>query len=443
MINLENAEVRLIVVDVSSFHYPIQAPWRVSGPLWSRSTKVLELFQALGVEYIDAAGIQPAQIDFTAEESLKMNIAIQSTIMSKYARGLRTRTRRTLMEVYLDRRLRSQCRKIFSLTTELIKDFSASEIFVDNGRFASPHATYLAALRKGAKTLFYEAGPKSEVRDCRVHDRIEMQRLALEATAMLPDNTIKAYAKDALAKSRGGAGFDSLWTESKNAWKGLRDSLALFATSSSDETYSVDLEWNEASWDSQYVAFQIIWGKLKSRNLTPVLRIHPNLLNKSPSSAHREIKEIRRFQSENPEFYILWPASPVSTYDLISYSDVVVVENSTVGLEASARGIPVICSNSCAYDIIADVVKVHGPEDLDKIESLSKTSDPLGAERYLAFREMTSNSTPRNELLVTLHGFSRVWMLIPSLINGSIFSVFFELRWKIYRLIMLKTSPRH
>ena len=247
MINLENAEVRLIVVDVSSFHYPIQAPWRVSGPLWSRSTKVLELFQALGVEYIDAAGIQPAQIDFTAEESLKMNIAIQSTIMSKYARGLRTRTRRTLMEVYLDRRLRSQCRKIFSLTTELIKDFPASEIFVDNGRFASPHATYLAALRKGAKTLFYEAGPKSELRDCRVHDRIEMQRLALEATAMLPDSAIKAYAKDALAKSRGGAGFDSLWTESKNAWKGPRDSLALFATSSSDETYWLDLEWNEAS----------------------------------------------------------------------------------------------------------------------------------------------------------------------------------------------------
>jgi hypothetical protein len=44
-------------------------------------------------------------------------------------------------------------------TTELIKDFFANEVLVDNGRFATPHATYLAALGKGAKTLSYEAFP--------------------------------------------------------------------------------------------------------------------------------------------------------------------------------------------------------------------------------------------------------------------------------------------
>jgi hypothetical protein len=146
---------------------------------------------------------------------------------------------------------------------------------------------------------------------------------------------------------------------------------------------------------------------------------------------HREIKEIRRFQSENLEFYILWPASPVSTYGLISYSDVVAVENSSVGLEASVEGIPVICSNSCNHDIIADVITVHGPEDLEKIDSVSKTSDPLGAERCLAFRKTTSNSTPRNEPRVISHGYYKAWLLIPSLIDGSIFSVVFELRWKI------------
>ena len=444
-INQENPESRLIVVDVSSYHYPVQPPWRVTGPLISRSNKVLGLFHALGVEYIDAARLQPVQIDFTSEESVKMDIAIRGNIMSSYARGLRTRTRRSLIEVYLDRRLRWQSRKIFSLATELIKKFSASEVFVENGRFAAPHATYLAALKKGAKPLFYEAFPLTNtaaILDYRVHDRIERQRRALEATSMLQDSAIKAHAKDALAKIRGGRGFDSLWPESENEWKGQRDSLALFATSSSDETYSVDLDWNEASWGSQYEAFQAIWGKLKLRNLTPVLRIHPNLLNKSPSAAHREIKEIRRFQRENPEFYIVWPAMSVSTYDLISYSDVVVVENSTVGLEASAEGIPVICSNSCHYDMVADVVKVHGPEDLDKIDNVSKTSDPRGAERFLAFTELTSRLVPRNEFGVSLHGLSRVWMLVPSLINGSIFSAVFELRWKIYRFIMLKTSPR-
>jgi len=444
-INREYPEARLIVADVSSFHYPLQPPWRVPGLLWSRSAKVLGIFDALGVEYVDCAKMQPIRTDFTAEESHKMGIAIRSTIMSWYARGIRLRTRPPLIEVLLNRRLTSQSQKIFSLTTELIKKFSASEVFVENGRFAAPHAIYLAALRESTKAFFYEVYPSTRsglVIERRVHDRIKTQSLALEATSILQDSAIKAYAKDALAKSRGGAGFDSLWTESKNAWKGPRDSLALFATSSSDEMYSIDLEWNEASWDNQYVAFQAIWGKLKLQNLTPVLRIHPNLLNKSPSAAHREIKEIKRFASENPEFYIVWPVSPVSTYDLISYSDVVVVENSTVGLEASAEGVPVICSNSCAYDIIADVVTVHGPEDLDKIDSISKTSNPLGAERYIAFRSMEVDLIPRNEFSVDISNFSKLKLLTPSLFDGSIFSIVFELRWKIYRFIMLKTSPR-
>jgi hypothetical protein len=332
------------------------------------------------------------------------------------------------------------------MSTKLIREFSASKVFVTNGRWSAQHATYLAARREDAKPFFFEAGGANRttyLTDYRTQDRIKKQGHAIEATRMLQDSEIQARSNDVLAKNKGDNMYGSLWEESKNTWKGPRDSLALFATSSQDETASLDLNWNEASWDSQYEAFHAIWGKLKLRNLTPVLRVHPNLLNKGPSTARREIKEIRRFKSENPEFHIVWPASPVSTYDLISYSNLVVVENSAVGLEASSEGIPVICSNSNAYDIIADVVKVHGPEDLDKIDSMSKISDPRGAQRYIAFTDMVQEPLPQNEFGVALSNFSGIRLLVPSLIDGSIFSMVFELRWKIYRLIMLKTSPRH
>jgi len=445
-INREESEARLIVVDVSSFDYPLQPPWRVPGLLRSRSAKILGLFDALGVEYIDGAKIRPTQTDFTVEESQKMGIAIKSTIISGYVRGIRLRTRPRLFEVYLNKRLTSQSQKIFSLTTELIREFSASKVFVTNGRFAAEHATYLAARHENAKPFFFEVDASRRTNyltEYRIQDRIKRQGHALEATSMLQDSEIQPHSNDVLAKNKRVNIYGSLWEESKDAWKGPRDSLALFATSSQDEMVSLDLDWNEASWGSQYKAFLAIWGKLKLRNLTPVLRIHPNLLNKSPSVAHREIKEIRRFKSENPEFYIVWPASPVSTYDLISYSDVVVVENSTIGLEASAQGVPVICTNSCAYDIIADVVTVHGPEDLDKIYNMSKTSDPRGAQRYIAFSDTIREFIPRNEFNVALSNFSRIKQFISSVIDGSAYSMVFELRWKIYRLIMLKTSPRH
>jgi len=446
-INRENPDARLIVVDVSSFNYPRLGPWLVPGFLGSRSNKVSAMFYALGVEYVDGAKVQPTQqAVFTTEESRMMGTAIRSTIMSGYARGIRKRTRPPLIEVCLNRHLTSQSQKVFSLATDLIRELSATRVFVANERFAAQHATYLAARREGAKILFYAVSSTVDrgflVEDYKGHDRIKMQSRALEATSMLRDSELKNYSSDLLARIKGNNSFDSLWTKSKNAWRGPRDSLALFATSSSDETYSLDLGWNEASWDDQYGAFEAIWGRLKLRDFNPVLRIHPNLLNKSPSAARREIKQIRRFESENPEFYIVWPASPVTTYDLISYSDVVVVENSTVGLEASAAGIPVICSNSCEYDIIADVVTVHGPEDLDKIDRMSKTSDPRGAQRYCAYSEIIRGYVPQNEFGVALSNSSIFKLLIPSLIDGSIFSGVFELRWKIYRFIMLKTSPR-
>jgi len=436
---------RLIVVDVSSFDYPLNPPWRVPGLLGSRSAKVRALFDAMSVEYVDAAKMRPTPKDFTIEESQKMGIAIKSTIISNYEKGLRLRKRPRLVERYLNKRLTSQSHKIFSLATELITEFSANKVFIANGRFAAQHATYLAARREDAKTFFFEAGASSRTHyltDYRIQDRVKKQSHALEVTSMPQDSEIQAHSNDVLARTKGDNMYGTLWGKSKNAWKGPRESLALFATSSQDEMASLDLNWNEASWDSQYDAFQAIWGKLKLRNLTPVLRIHPNLLNKRPSAAHREIKEIRKFKSENPEFYIVWPASSVSTYDLISYSDVVVTENSTVGVEASAEGLPVICSNSCHYDIITDVVKVHGPEDLNKIDNMSKTSDPRGAQRYIAYTEMLLDSVPPNEFSVSLSNFSKFKLLIPSLIDGSIFSIAFELRWKIYRLIMLKTSPR-
>jgi hypothetical protein len=447
-INRENPEVRLIVVDMSSFNYPRLGPWLVPGFLGSHSAKVAKMFDALGVEYVDAAKLRPAQqTDFTTEESPKMRRAINSTIMRGYSRGLRLRTRRTLIEVFLNRYLTSQSQKIFSLATELIRELSASKVFVSHENFAAQHATYLAALREGAKPLFYGVSSTADGRFCvqthRDHDRIKDQNRALEATSTIDDSALQIHSKERLNKIRGGDRFDSLWNQSDTAWKGPRDSLALFATTSSDEMYWSDLDWNEASWENQYEAFQAIWGKLKLRDLTPVLRIHPNLLNKSPSAARREIKEIRRFENNNPEFYIVWPASPVSTYDLISYSDIVIVDNSTVGLEASAAGIPVICSNSSGYDLIADIVTVHGPEDLDKIVNMSTISDPRGAQRYCAYLELGLGSVSGNEFGVRLSSPSRFRQLVPSIIDGSIFSGVFELRWKIYRFIVLVISPKH
>jgi len=441
----DSPESRLIVVDLSSFHYPLQPPWRVRGHLCSRSTKVLEMFNKLGVDYVNGASRLPNRREFSSSESVKIGIAIRSTIMSWHSRGTKKNSRRGLIEILISRRLSSQALRVFSLTKDLLSEFSPTSVFVENGRFALPHATYLAAQSSQVKVLFYEASQSDRsvyMHYFRVHDRIEMQKNALESTSSLPNSLVNVIASDFMQKQAKNNSFKSLWSASEDAWKGPRESLALFATSSSDENYSMDLDWNEASWESQYEAFQAIWNQLKPLNLTPVLRIHPNMLNKRPSAARTEIREIKRFQSRNPEFQLVWPQSPVSTDSLISFANVVVVSNSTVGLEASLKGVPVICADSCAYDLIADVVRVLGPKDLIKVAALSKAPDPLGAQRYVAFQQIKLMHVPENKFGVVLSNLSKSRLFIASIVDGSIVSIVFELRWKIYRWILLNTSLR-
>lgn len=439
--------VKMVVVDVSSFNYPRLAPWSVPGIFGSRSIRVQQMFGQLGVTYVDAAKLRPREIRMTPHETRKIGIAIRSTIVSAYSKGVRRRRRQPLLERLLHNHLDSQSNRIFSLAIQLIRDFSAAQVYIANERFSAQHASYLGAQRESVQTIFYGVGESCGDRRYslelfRSHDRVMSQRHALEVTSQLSEADLSKHARNQLDKHKANNTFDSLWSSSKNTWKGPRNSLVLFATSSSDETYSLDLNWNEADWSNQYEAFQFIWNKLKGRGLTPVLRVHPNLLNKSPSAAYSELKSIRRFQRENHEVVVVWPASPVSTYDLISYAEIVVVENSTVGLESSALGIPVICTNSSGYDLIADILTVHRREDLAKIDEMSMLPDPTGAFRMLAYNEITRVHLPRNELALELYPYSKIRTLLNSLLDGSFLSGVFEFRWKVYRLVLLFTFPR-
>ena len=446
-INRVDVNARLIVVDVGAFDYPLQAPWRVGGVGRNRSKKVSSLFSKMGIEYIDGSKLRPPNVSLTKDEMRKLEIAIRSTVISWQQRALRPNRKPGIIETYVENRIRRQSKHLFSVAAELIRQYSASKIYLENGRFGAPHAILLAAQRKALEVTFtgsYVSNRTLYARSVRVHDRVEMQRHAMQITVDLPRKSVEKLAQTALERSNSkktkDVGFTELWT---SPWKGPNNSLALFATSSSDETDSTDLEWGASRWENQYQAFSAIWKELSDQQLTPVLRIHPNMLNKNPWSAWEELKIIKKFSKNNPEFHIVWPASTTSTYELMSFSNIVIVENSTVGQEASLQGLPIICTQSAAYDLIADVTAVYGPEDLPKIRAMDARSDPLGAQRYVAAQEILDKYIPPNPFGVNVDNFPKLKLIIPSLLDGSAISMLYEFRWRIYRVVMLKISPKN
>jgi hypothetical protein len=353
------------------------------------------------------------------------------------------------LERLAERLITAQSVQVFAIATGVIRERSPSRVFIINGRFAQQQACLLAAQRLKVDITFLELNRFFSgglfSRSYRIQDRLATQMHARDISKDISQanlrESVERWESDRRAKNSSTNPFNKLWVDSKSSWDLPRKGLALFATSSRDEYDALDLEWKESSWETQLDSFHAIWGEIKSSDLTPVLRVHPNLLNKHLMSGLREIAETKKFMRNNPDFIVVWPSSRASTYDLISYADVVVVLNSTVGLEASVQGIPVICTGSAGYDLVADVYRIHGPLDLPKLK-LPLASDKSGAEIFVAAQAALDEPVEPNKSGVEIDKHSRFRLLILSVLDGSLTSILFELRWKSSRRIALKLFPR-
>ena len=172
-----------------------------------------------------------------------------------------------------------------------------------------------------------------------------------------------------------------------------------------------------------------------------MLRVHPNLLNNHPLTTLRELKKFKEFSERNPRFKVICPASSVNTHELIKRARVVIVYGSTVGLEASLEGLPVICTNRSTYDLIADVTNVNGPEDLSLIDSMSHTSSPIGAMKLISYLEMTHEDVGPDEAGVNISKVRRTRLIWGPILSGSLLSKIFEKSWRLARKVVLAFLP--
>jgi hypothetical protein len=407
------------------------------------------MFEKLGVKYVDGRRVRSKHEPLASEEIRKLRVAVESSLISALRKSLAKPSERVgLLEKLADRLVTAQSVQVFALAVHVLSEFSPSHVFIVNGRFAGEQACVLAAQRLKFEISFLEINSifaNLFARPYRIQDRAASQKHALSMGKNLSKVNLRDSAERWESEQRNKNSmtnpFNKLWVESSSSWDLPRKGLALFATSSRDEYDSLDIDWKEASWENQLDSFHAIWGKIKSSELTPVLRVHPNLLNKHPASGLREISETKQFLRKNPDFVVVWPSSPVSTYDLLSYSELVVVQNSTLGLEASIKGIPVVCTDSSGYDLVADVYRIHGNSDLATLKT-PLTSDKFGAEVFVAAQAALDVRVERNELGVDIGNHSRARLFALSVLDGSLASIVFELRWKLYRRITLKLFPR-
>lgn len=90
-----------------------------------------------------------------------------------------------------------------------------------------------------------------------------------------------------------------------------------------------------------------------------VVRIHPREGVKRDGIESKHLHRLRKVFFENsPNFRIIWPNNPMSSYDLMELADVCLVAWSLMGVEAARLGIPVLTGTANMYYPDDDFIQV-------------------------------------------------------------------------------------
>ena len=374
---------------VDSYHRGVLRLGRLPYPGHDRR----ERFEALGAsvrrieEFLEPGDDRPLDDDAEAE----LAIAVGSVMASYFRNDLPDPRRRRVRR--MQAAVRDEGRRVFAGVSRAVPLLApGGVVFVPNGRAPSQRMAALATRRVGAGLLHIEKGESPDaafLRPYSPHDRLASQESIAEVLAGLSRAQIRSIAEDWMRRRDPGADsrnqFASLW-DSASVTPFPRDATVVgFFTSSQDEFQSLGPDWEHQEWTSQLEAFDAAITHLEANGMSCYLRVHPNLATKSHAYFRRERSQLRALAAKHPTLRVIWHDDPVNSYALLEASDGVVVWTSTIGLEASARGLPVWALANSRYGMTADITEVFSAAALARAPLEPRVINTDGAHDFIAY----------------------------------------------------------
>jgi hypothetical protein len=303
--------------------------------------------------------------------------AIQSIEIS-ILRGERSSLLRSLIRMRL---LRSAGQIRSALEAQALKP---DILIVPNGRF--PVAKICLNMYPDAEVFYFEVALPGEelywLKPYPIHDRVSRQ---IEFSECNVDHdqvlsVAEAWLKPRMTSNSKSNPFAKNWIDGVS----YTTSKNVFFTSSTDEYWALGEQWHEDSWVDQYEAFDHLIFKLEEEGEGEfLLRLHPNMLNKSLSFIREELTRVKWLRSRHPSLKVVYPHESINSYQLLTKASRVFVSMSTIGLEASMMGKSVWCTSATSYDLVADVKRVLSPQMLEKATLEPWNVDPFMAKKFV------------------------------------------------------------
>ena len=346
----------------------------------------------LGAQYIRAADLIDSTVVIPDDARQTLNDAAQSAMYTYFRTDqLNLRSRRVRK---VRARLVREGELSYHAVTALLRTHDFTRAYLPNGRFPAQRMAKVAATDVGIPVFHYERGATRDhayLRPYSPHDRVAGQQDILDITANRSPAELDALADNWLAARQPSSSstneYSAIWaaaqTPQRDAASGSAPIIGFF-TSSQDEFLHLGPDWQLHRWESQFAAFDTLMTAFETAGFRCVLRVHPNLSTKDHSCFLREISGLQRLQQLHPHLEVYWHDDPTSSYALLDECSGVVVWDSTIGLEASARGIPVWNCAASYYGLVADTRQVLGGEDITEAALAPWAVDPHGAKRFIA-----------------------------------------------------------
>lgn len=262
----------------------------------------------------------------------------------------------------------------FSATTHLTEE-KPDEMIAFNGRIASVRPAMRAAWKLGITTYIHESGKVKDrywlIKNNFLHSLSGKKSLVEQSFADSKSSfdEMKKIAAEWFEERRGKNSHNQMIFTQKQVNDHLPEDFSAEKTnvvifnSSEYEFYGFD-EFKNKFYENQNECVRRLLEDLgDKKNIKFYVRIHPNLTNEKSS----QISGLLALAEKFPQLKLINPDSAVDSYALLDACDIIIVFNSTVGIESVYAGKTPILMGRSIYEDLGGSIKPESHEDLIEI----------------------------------------------------------------------------
>lgn len=390
---------RVQILDISQYAFPrVGSPQNSIALFLGVKPRIQRFFNNLGFTYaplLDSCLRKSLRIPEHRAEMISNDVKAQA---KSFFRDTAPNELSWFYKKYLRINMKRSTRVYSNLRT-FFESNSTSHCVIPNGRYSVQRAARYAAEDSGISLSYIEVGtPNSFYWEAfPVHDRIASQKsfytFLANSNPKIRKVEYSRWLDPRMQTNSKVNDFTNLWESSSvndlELGK-IEGTINVFFTSSRDEFEALGKDWHLDDWFDQYEAFNAIMQRLSKldKKSVHVLRVHPNLMNKSPNHRRAESNRLDWIREFNSNLIIIPPEGNTNSYELMRLATRVFVANSTIGLEASALGKNVCTTAATYFDEVADVQRLWNPKSVNSLKLNYPEPNPVPARDFIAYLAM-------------------------------------------------------